>query len=252
MRPVPPYRVFLGWDAAQMRAWSVAAFSLQRHATVRCDVRRISMSELRSQGLYRRPTGTTENGYWDEISAAPMSTGHAIARFLVPALCQYEGWAIFADGDILVRHDIARLFALADSEKAIQVVQHAHDPRETVKMTGHAQTTYARKNWSSVVLFNCGHKANRALTVDLVNTVPGRDLHRFCWLSDDLIGALPSTWNHLVGAQVNADPAICHYTSGIPDMSGYEHVEHSDEWYATAKACGYRLIRPERPAEMAS
>lgn len=240
-------KVFIGWDASQMTAWNVAAFSLQRNASARCDVRRIAMSELRAQGLYRRPTGHTDHGYWDEISAAPMSTGHAIARFLVPALCAYQGWALFVDGDVLFRDDIASLFALADESKAIQVVQHHHEPHESLKMTGQAQTTYARKNWSSVILFNCGHPANRSLTVDLVNSLPGRDLHRFCWLQDDLIGALPSRWNVLIGEEEDPNPALAHFTLGVPDMAGYEHQPFADEWYAVAKTCGYRLARPPKP-----
>ncbi len=244
MRPVPPYRIFLGWDATQLRAWNVAAYSAQQRAWSRLDIDRIALPTLQAQGLYRRPTRTLDPGYWDEISQAPMSTGHAIARFLVPAICEYAGWALFADGDVLFRADVAELFALADVSKAVQVVQHHHDPRKAVKMTGHAQTTYARKNWSSVVLFHCGHPANRALTVDLVNTVPGRDLHRFCWLTDDLVGALPSRWNVLIGEEVDLDPAIAHFTLGLPDMPGYAHQPYADEWYTTAGAAGYRLTRP--------
>jgi hypothetical protein len=244
-----PLRVFLGWDVAQMVAWNVAAFSLRCRASVGVDVQRLAIQTLRAQGLYTRPTTVQTIGYWDTISAAPMSTGHAIARFLVPHLCGYDGWALFADGDVLVRADVAALFALADPTKALQVVQHVHDPREAVKMTGHAQTTYARKNWSSVMLLNCAHPANRALTVALVNTVPGRDLHRFCWLTEDLIGPLPARWNVLIGEETDPDPAIAHFTRGVPDMPGYDQQPYADEWYATAKGVGYRLPRPPRPLE---
>ncbi len=240
-------KVFIGWDSSQMRAWTIAEFSLQRKASRRCDVRRIAMQELRADGLYTRPTGHVDHGYWDDISGAPMSTGHAIARFLVPALCNYSGWALFVDGDVLFRADVAEVFALADETKAIQVVQHQHVPRETVKMDGQQQTVYARKNWSSVILFNCGHPANRSLTVDLVNSLPGRDLHRFCWLTDDLIGALPARWNVLIGEEDDPDPALCHFTIGVPDLPGYEHQPFADEWYAVAKSCGYRLSRPVKP-----
>lgn len=247
-----PLRCYLGWDSAQMRAWAVAAFSLRMHARVEVEVQRLAMPHLRAAGLYNRPTRFLDDGYWDEISGAPMSTGHAIARFLVPAICGYQGRALFADGDVLFRDDVANLFALADERCAIQVVQHHHDPRETVKMTGHAQTTYARKNWSSVILWNCGHPANAALTVDLVNTLPGRDLHRFCWLDDTLVGALPARWNVLVGSELVADAAVAHFTEGVPDMPGYEHCEYSDEWYAAARGCGYRFHRPSPQTEQAS
>lgn len=237
-------RLFIGWDAAEMVAWNVAARSAGRFGH---EIERLALPALVQQRLYSRPTAHTEHGYWDEISDAPMSTGHAIARFLVPALVGYQGWAVFTDGDVLFRHDPAGLFALADDRFAVQVVQHDHAPGETVKMTGHVQTQYARKNWSSVMLLNCGHSANRALTVDLVNTVPGRDLHRFCWMDDALIGALPPEWNHLVGhSPATDDPALVHFTAGTPDMPGYEHVPFADEWYALAHACGYRLQRPTK------
>lgn len=246
------YRVFLGFDEAEMRACAVARFSASALATVGLDVRRISMLEMQARGIYYRPTEQRSPGYWDVISAAPMSTGHAIARFLVPYLCEYVGWALFADGDVLVRRDLGELFSLADPRYAVQVVKHQYAPIDSEKMTGHAQTQYARKNWSSVMLFNCAHQANRALNVDLVNSVPGRDLHRFCWLEDDQIGALPSEWNHLVGHSPDSeDAAIAHFTSGIPDMPGYEHVRYADEWYSFARACGYRLHRPPAPGAVA-
>jgi hypothetical protein len=100
-------------------------------------------------------------------------------------------------------------------------------------MDGQAQTRYARKNWSSVILWNVDHPANKALTIELVNSVPGRDLHRFCWLEDDLIGELHPKWNWLVGhSDPEIDPAIVHFTDGIPTMQGYEDSEYADEWRA--------------------
>lgn len=247
MRPTPPYRVWIGWDHTQMCAWNVAAFSLRSNSSVSLDVQRLAKTRLEAMKLYTRPTGFTEHGcYWDEISGAPMSTGHAIARFLVPHLCDYEGWALFTDGDVLFRADVAQLFAMADPAYAVQVVQHHHAPVQTEKMDGQIQTAYARKNWSSVILWNCGHPANKAVTVELVNTVPGRDLHRFCWLGDELIGALPARWNVLIGEEPDADPAVAHFTLGVPDVRGYEHCAFSDEWHAIAKAAGYRLARPAK------
>ncbi len=251
MRPQPPFRLFLGWDAAEVRAWNVAQFSARATSSVELDIHRIALTHVQAQGLYRRPTGVLEHGYWDEISGAPMATGHAIARFLVPEICHHEGWALFTDGDVLFRKDVASLFALADSAYAVQVVQHQHAPTSTVKMEGQQQTQYARKNWSSVMLFNCSHPANQALTVDLVNTVPGRDLHRFCWLNDALVGALPLGWNWLEGYSAPlADPSLVHFTSGVPDMPGYEHVAFADEWYQVARGCGYRLPRPAKPEQV--
>jgi lipopolysaccharide biosynthesis glycosyltransferase len=137
------------------------------------------------------------------------------------------------DCDMLVRADLFKLFAQADADKAVMVVKHQYDPPEGTKMDGQAQLRYARKNWSSVVLWNCDHKANAKLTVDMVNTVPGRDLHRFFWLEDDQIGELDASWNWLAGhSSIDIDPAIVHFTEGLPNMTGYEDSEFADEWWA--------------------
>lgn len=240
-------RVFIGFDMSQATAWNVAAASLRRVSSPHLEITRLSMSTP----LYTRPTTTLEHGYFDVISGAPMSTAHAIARFLVPHLCEYTGWALFTDGDVLFRRDIAALFALADPTKAVQVVQHAHAPADLTKMSGEAQTVYARKNWSSVVLWNCGHPFNRALTVEMVNALPGRMLHRFCWLEDAQIGALPPEWNVLIGEQTHPDPAICHFTLGTPDLPGYDHCDFSDDWYEFARGCKYRLHRSPKTEAVA-
>src|SRR5690606_28435707 len=108
-------------------------------------------------------------------------------------------WALFCDFvDMMFLADPSELFSLADDRYAVMVVKHNHVPTEKKKMDNQAQTVYQRKNWSSVILWNIAHPANARLTIDMVNTLPGRDLHRFCWLEDDEIGELPAAWNHLV------------------------------------------------------
>lgn len=212
-------RVFLGFDPHETVACRVAARSIVQHAAEPLDVSRLWLEPLRGRGLYTRPTETRDGKLWDVISEAPMSTEHAISRFLVPQLCTRVGWALFMDGDILARRDLGELFGLADDRYAVMCVHHHYVPAESTKKGGHVQTTYARKNWSSVMLFNCGHPANRALTPEVVNTWPGRDLHAFRWLDDALIGALPPRWNHLVGVTPDsADVAIAHFTLGTPDV----------------------------------
>ena len=112
-------------------------------------------------------------------------------------------------------------------------VKHDHRPSFNVKMDGQEQTSYPRKNWSSVMAFNVDHPANDALTADLVNALPGRDLHRFCWLADDEIGALPPEWNHLVGHSDDVrDPKIVHFTDGGPWFEAFRNVPYADEWFA--------------------
>jgi hypothetical protein len=222
--------VWIGYDPREADAFAVARASLRRHASEPMLVMAISLPQLREAGLYTRPTSHRGGRLWDDISEAPMATEFAISRFLTPHLAG-SGLALFMDCDMLVRKDIAKLFALADPCKAVMCVKHVHVPDERTKMDGQLQTFYRRKNWSSVALFNCDHPANRALTVEMINTVPGRDLHAFCWLRDEEIGELPLEWNWLADVSPPiADPAIVHHTLGVPSMPGYKDAPYADEW----------------------
>jgi hypothetical protein len=239
----PPFRIFVGFDPREMRASVVAEWSMRVRAQKPITLARIGrLSLLRA---YRRPTQEIDGRLWDEISRAPMSTDHAIARFFVPYLCDYQGWALFTDGDVFARRDVADLFALADPRYAVMVVPHPDVAEAGVKKGGgHMQLAYPRKLWSSVILWNCGHEANTRLTLDVLNAWTGLELHGFTWLQDSEIGALPPEWNYCVGVNPRqADPAICHYTLGTPDTTGYiGHFE--DEWIAIARAAGYAIQVP--------
>ena len=224
--------VYIGFDPREADAFAVARYSINRHLITPIPVRGVVLTDLRTGGLYTRPTSHKDGRLWDDISGAPMATEFACSRFLVPRLAK-TGWALFMDCDMLVRTDLKRLFDMADPSKAVMVVKHNFAPPDGVKMDGQLQLRYARKNWSSVCLWNVEHPANAALTMELVNSVPGRDLHAFCWLPDDLIGELPVEWNWLVGhSDPDVDPAIVHFTDGIPTMQGYEDMPYADEWRA--------------------
>jgi len=233
--------VWIGWEPREAAAFAVARHSIRRHQAARLTRSfGLVLSALRGSGLYTRPTSRRGGQLWDNISDAPMATEFACSRFLVPHIARTMNeangrprWAVFMDCDMLVRCDIQRLFDACEQSKAVMVVKHNHQPEATVKMDGQLQTRYARKNWSSVCAFNIDHPANEKLTPELVNTIPGRDLHGFCWLDDDEIGALDPGWNHLVGhSEANPDPGIVHFTDGIPSMLGYENCEFADEWWA--------------------
>jgi hypothetical protein len=233
-------RVFIGWDANEIASCLVAEYSLYRHSSPSMvDVKRISRLTLLKH--YQRPTSMLPNGQlFDEISDAPMSTAHAIARFFVPWLCEYDGWALFTDGDVLFREDIANLFALADPQYAVMCVQHPPLLEEGNKKDGHIQQAYPRKNWSSVMLLNCGHPSNRYLTLDVLNSWPGRDLHAFGWLQYHEIGELPARFNHLVNVSPpDHNPAIAHFTLGTPDVAGHERDPFADEWRSCARVAGF-------------
>jgi hypothetical protein len=238
--------IYIGFDPRETEAFAVCRHSLRRH-TSGIPIHAIDLETVRDAGLYWRPTSRKDGRLWDDISEAPMATEFAISRFLTPILAR-EGWALFMDCDILARADLYDLFALADPKYAAMCVKHHHVPTaETLKMDGQMQTLYARKNWSSVVLYNCEHPSNRKLTVDLINKVPGRDLHRFCWLGDAEIGELPPQWNYLVGhTDPTIEPALCHYTEGGPWFEGYRDVPYAKEWLAERRCwlSGSHSIRP--------
>lgn len=145
-----------------------------------------------------------------------MATEFAISRFLIPFIYK-QGWVLFVDCDVVCTTDIQELFALADNRYAVMCVKHNQTSGDLIKADGQIQTFYKRKNWSSVVLWNCDHPSNKKLTLNDLNTWPGRDLHAFKWLEDDEIGELPQEWNYLVGVNPpNPDAKLIHYTLGGP------------------------------------
>jgi hypothetical protein len=227
-----PLRVFLGYDKREDIAYEVAKHSIVRLASVPVLVERLDQDALRRCGLYRRGAALAPDGHLvDRFDGKPFSTDFAFSRFLVPALTQYRGWALFADSDILVVDDLCDLFVHADSRSAAMVVKHTHRPTETIKMDGRHQQIYPRKNWSSVILWNCEHPANRTLMPDVVSTAPGEWLHGFRWLADEDIGELPEKWNWLEGwSSPLVEPSIVHYTRGGPWFPNCQNVAYADRW----------------------
>ncbi|MEK9969469.1 MAG: hypothetical protein VW600_10055 [Ferrovibrio sp.] len=216
-------RVFIGYSRAAPVASSVAALSINRRASQPVAITHLALNQL--QGLYTRPHHELQ------------STDFSFSRFLTPYLAGFTGWAIFMDDDMLVLDDIARLWALRDDRYAVQVVKHNHVPKEDVKFLGKAQTKYEKKNWSSVMLFNCAKCT--ALTPDYVNAATGLELHQFKWLGlnggkgDDLIGEIPHRWNHLADYDpFEKDVSIVHYTIGGPFYEDFKDCSYAAEWFA--------------------
>lgn len=228
--------IVAGWEPREAVGYHLCAFSAIRRTSVPLRFVPLMEKPLRVAGLYHREHEQRGEQLWDVASDAPMATSFACSRFLAPWLAS-EPWVLFCDfADMLFLADPAELLELADDRYVIQVVKREHVPTEKRKMDNQAQTTYARKNWSSVILWNCEHPANQRLTLEMVNTLPGRDLHRFCWLEDDEIGDLPPEWNWLVGidpvdeTQSGIKPKLLHFTEGLPTMPGYENCAYSDVW----------------------
>lgn len=229
------HSVWIGWDKREAAAFAVARETCRIHCNQPIPIFGLLLDDLIKAGLYTRPieyraSAAGKPVMWDMVSDAPQSTEHANARFFVPMLAQ-TGWALFVDGDVMFRGNVSRLFDQFDPAKAVYCVQHRHEPEPGTKMDGQVQTRYGRKNWSSVMAFNCDHVANKALTLDVLNNTPGRDLHRLFWLADCDIGELDKAWNFLVGhTDPRIEPKVVHFTDGVPDMPGYDDVCYADEW----------------------
>lgn len=231
--------IYIGWDPREAAAFAVARQSCRRRLTRPIPISGLVLSDLISTGLYTRPMERRASAadrpvMWDVISDAPQSTEHANSRFLLPFIAR-SGWALFCDGDMLFRGNVGRMFDRLDRNRAVYCVKHKYDPPVGVKMDGQSQTRYSRKNWSSFLVFNCDHPSNACLknSTDMANTLPGRDLHRLCWLKDEEIGELDTSWNFLVGhSDPSINPNVVHFTEGCPDMDGYHDVPFADEWRA--------------------
>lgn len=196
-----PLRIFIGYDHRQAVAYNVLQFSLYRRSSKPLGISPLVLPTLpmKRQGL----------------------TPFTFSRFLVPWLCDYQGWALFLDIDFLVLSDIAGLFALADDRYAAMV---SKNPKKF--------------EWASMILFNCGHPANRVLTADYIDD-PKRCVspHSMDWLPPELVGDLPREWNHLVGYDApRSDAKAVHYTQGMPIYEETTGSEYGDAWRAEHKA----------------
>jgi len=212
---------FIGYDSKEDIAYRVCKNSLLRKSSINLKIISLKIDELIAKNFYHRakdPLASTEFTY---------------TRFLIPALMNYKGWAIFCDCDFIFLEDITNLFKDINDSKAVYCVQHDYKPKERHKMDGQKQTIYPRKNWSSFILFNCEHPSNKKLNINLVNSESGSFLHQFKWLSDNEIGSLDERWNWLEGWTSNSNksfPYAVHYTRGGPWFDEWQDVEFAKEW----------------------
>lgn len=211
-------RLFVGYDAEQALAPQVFAHSVIRRASVPVSVHYLMLSQLRA--------------FFNREADPYQSTEFAFSRFLVPFLCAFEGWAMFADGDMICLADLAELWAMRDDALAVQVVKRTHHEMTPSgkKFLGKTQSAYQRKNWSSVMLFN--NARCKTLTPEYVEKAAGLDLHQFAWTQhDDEVGPLPSAWNHLVGVDVHDPHAkLVHFTVAMPYFNGWRECEYAPQW----------------------
>ena len=209
--------IFIGYDPREAVAYHVCSNSIIRHSSQPVAISPLALNILKDY----KETHTDGSNHF------------IYSRFLVPHLTDYNGWAIFMDGDMILRDDISELWNLKDDTKAVMVVKHSYKTRMTTKYLGSKNEDYPCKNWSSVILWNCAHAKNKILTPEFIQSATGAQLHRFTWLDESTeVGELSKEWNWLpdeFGANENAK--LLHYTLGTPSFHEFATTPMGDEWH---------------------
>lgn len=210
--------IFIGYDTRESIAYHVCASSILHRSSAPLAITPLALNNLATCYIEAHTDGSNQFTY---------------SRFLVPQLMNYRGWAIFVDGDMIVLDDIINLWNLQDEQYAAMVVKHDYTTTTATKYLGNKNQNYPCKNWSSVILWNCGHPKNKKLTLDFVSTASGAELHQFSWLDHNTdIGSIPIEWNWLpdeFGA--NNQAKLVHYTLGTPCFPEYKDTVMSEYWH---------------------
>ena len=211
--------IYIGYDEVESGAFWTCAASILEHTSKAVEIIPLKRGLL----PLSRPRHPKQ------------SNDFAFTRWLVPYLQNYSGYGIFIDCDFLFLRDIADLWYLRDSRFAVQVCKHLGESfKNGTKYLGTEQTVYDKKCWSSLMLFNCSHRATQRLSPEYIDRVDGLDLHQFKWLDTaDQIGAIPLEWNWLVGHYPIKDGLnAVHYTEGGPYFKDYKDCDFAEEWWA--------------------
>lgn len=186
-------RIFIGVDPRDAVSYNVLRWSIERRASKPVSITPLVLPQLpiKRQGL----------------------THFTFTRYLVPALCGYQGKGLFLDSDMLCLGDIGELFDYPFHE-AVAVVKNKE-----------------RFEWPSLMMFDCGQC--QRLTPAYIDDERNNPAS-FEW---GTVGELPSEWNHCVGYDEPAEDAkLVHYTMGTPGFKELRSCEYSEAWHAEHKS----------------
>ena len=208
--------LYVGYDEREAIAYHVFCHSVIKNTSLPVKITPLVLSQLKEFNETHQDR----------------SNDFVYSRFLTPYLNEFDGWAIFADGDMICQADLKELIGMADPNKAIMVVKHDYQTKASIKYLGNINENYPRKNWSSVILWNCSHPKHKILTPEFVSNQTGKFLHRFSWLDDNDIGELPVEWNWLACEyEKNTDAKLIHYTLGTPCFKDFRDTDMAEIWY---------------------
>ena len=241
--------IYIGYDEREHDAFEVLVHSIKKHASKPITIIPLKQDKLRAAGLYSRLHHTDNDGqFWDSVDGRPFSTQFSFTRFLVPALNQYEGLALFMDCDMLVRSDIWEVFDYCtDPKRAVYTVFHKYNPDKGLKLDNKIQQSYSKKNWSSFVVYNCDHPIHLDLTSFDVSRKSGRYLHTFGWLNQPIyFGEIPEKWNWLDHhSSENIEAKNVHFTTGGPWYTHWKASRDADEKYASEWLSEYNNLQED-------
>ena len=203
-------KIFVGWDCGDERAFDVCLYAIQSRAS---DL--VEIVPLKPKSL-------------PAVNGGAMSGNCATARFHIPSFMGFAGWALFVSNDMLVQTDIYDLWQMRDDRYAVMSVDH----------NGAASTrrTDADVSWSSLVLWNCGHVANRALDPARLRDADPHWLAGFGWLDESQIGRLPEEWNWREGwSDPSLTPKIIEFAAEQPWHREPGRCAVADRWHSEAR-----------------
>ena len=217
------FKIFIGYDSREKIAYHVLSHSIISNATIPVQITPVNLKNLKR--FYKRP------------KAKNHSTEFSISRFLAPYLSNYQGLSLYLDCDFIMLGDVAKLLSFVSKKpnKVLWCVKHRkYIPKDKFKFLREKQLPYAKKNWSSFMVFN--NAKCKILTPKFVAKAHGLILHQFKWTKENQIGSLPKNWNILVGEQkipkkVNA----LHYTLGGPYFKKHSKCQGAKHWFKYKK-----------------
>ena len=210
--------VYIGFDSRTQFVSDVCKYSILSRTNKQITIKDIGTSIL------------PKKNWWREVNPLE-TTEFSICRFLVPWLNDYKGIAIFMDQDFLWQCDIYELLEFYDEQYAVMVCKHDYIPKTDKKLIDNKnvnQSKYEKKNWSSLMMFNCAHKDCKNLSLDVVNNNTGLWLHQFKWTNN--IGSIPLKYNFLVDEYDSDSAKVYHYTLGGPWNKKHENCSFSNLW----------------------
>ena len=220
--------IYIGYDSSnygQKLAFDVCKKSLLKY-NQNLNIIQLNKKELEDKNIFNRNdnTGSTEFTY---------------TRFLSPYLYNTNNkndinnnWVLFCDSDFLWCCDVEEIFdTYNDPKYAVYCVKHKYtNCFNKYKMDGKKQEWYPKKNWSSLMLFNCSHPSIKNLNINNINTKSPQWLHRMEWCKEEEIGEIDKKYNYLVGYYNDNKYKALHYTDGGPWYLNFKNCEFSNEW----------------------